>query len=1100
MANNTNWLNISATSGSSGQTILTLSAQRNLSTDYKTAEITAYNPVYNISAKTYVTLESYAPILDISPTLFPVADSGGTFELSITANCAWVISFPDLVSTYSTSAGTGNATITFSVPSTTADTTLVGNIVVTDESGQMSKIARIEQYGSGAHIGIFPVELYFDTTGGTKTFAVTADCAYSVYLASGTDWASVEPNSGYTGQTIFTVTVTGSNTGSTIKTGGIIIDAPGTGGAVALYQRKPETRMVVGYWVSSTTEPTVIMCSSGLNAIAMAEYPDGTQITPATAYTFPSTGMQYVYYTLTGDTLPDSIFDVGYSAELGETLRSVSIPEGITDIGAFCFYGNGISSLSSVTLPSTLESISYGCFQGCISLSSITLPDALVSISSDCFRDCTSLSSVTFGSGITSIGANCFNRCTSLTEIVIPPSVTSIGSYCFGGSGLETIYFSSPTPPTLGNASALTSNNLQEIIVPCRYYNEYITAWPQYEQYITCQDTELYFITDTSNVKGIGETRTITILNSNINENSIGLTLPSDFPAQGSYVVVENVIYLTYPANPSSSLPRTWTIGVVAQTMDGDSLAGHYTITQDAYSIIPISYTADTSVVDASGETRTITIDTSGLVESSITISVEGATGVTTTYQNGVITVIFPENTGSFRNIDITITALTNNGDEASVVIRFLQSGGAFTVDAIYNVTSTTEPTQILAGLYYQYVTSGDGISGIGKAEYDGTEIELSTGFTFPTTGLQMIKYTLTAEIIPGATVAPNSLGWNWGNLPNETISYAGRFVPNRQFQGLSSLVSISFSDGVYSVGEYCCDLCDNLETITFGPDMRSVYNNICGSRSLTNVTFLSPELPVFNYKGKKNNLNSDYTFGYYRPGRGISGLSESFVWYYKNTASQSKVFDWEVQIAGKKRYIPDGNDATISVTYNITSVGIATIANSTTELGFYDGASKQVKSYNFYLVEFPDGSFSSQFEDVKKYNFSSTGLQTIKYYLTGTSLDTGCFSGLSNIQSVSADCKTVGNLSGCSLTGVVLSNNVTTILKDCFANCTSLVTVHMGRAVSSLGSGAFMGCTALRNIIWSEYITTIPYKCFGDCTSLEQFTFPSTGWKLNTS
>ena len=644
MANNTNWLNISSQSGSSGQTILTLSANKNLSTNYKTAEITAYNPVYNISAKTYVTLESYAPFLSISPDLFGVPDSGGTYELTINANCAWVIAFPDLVTSYSTSAGTGNAVITFTVPGTTADTTLVGNIVVTDESGQISKIAKVEQYGSGVHIGVFPVELYFDSTGGSQTFSVSADAAYNVSVASGTDWAFVEPNSGYTGQTVFTVRVNSGYTGTTDRQGVINIDAPGQDLAVILYQRKPETRLVTVYDVTSTTDPTTILGDTSF--FSKAELANGTEITLGTGYTFPSTGNQKVYYTLTGNTVG------GF--ENSTALTQVVIPEGVTEIADSAFAS--CTNLTYIKIPDTVTQVGVSAFSQCSSLSSITLPDSLERMESAVFSGCTSLSSIT-----------------------IPSAVTNIGSNCFSGSSVSSITFTSLTPPTLGDANALTSNTLSEIIVPCPAVNDYITAYPQYAQYISCSDTgtTLYFTTDTSNVKGIGETRTITILNTNINPNRIGLNLPSDFPQQGSYVVEGNVIYLTYPRNPSSSATRNWTIGVVAQTKDGVSLSGSYSITQNANDIYAIPYTADTSAVDASGETRTITIDTSNLVASSITIGIEGATGVTYTYENGVITITFPPNSGDGldgqRTIVVTITGGTLDGKEAYVAIAYTQ-------------------------------------------------------------------------------------------------------------------------------------------------------------------------------------------------------------------------------------------------------------------------------------------------------------------------------------------------------------------------------------------------------------------------------------------
>ena len=660
MANNTNWLNISSQSGSSGQTILTLSANKNYSTNYKTAEITAYNPVYNVSAKTYVTLEAYSPYLSLDPTLFGVPDTGGTYELTINANCGWVIAFPDLVTSYSTTSGSGTTTVTFSVPSTTADTTLAGNIVVTDESGQISRIARIEQYGAGVHMGIFPVELYFDSTGGSKTFSVTADCAYQVSM-NNTPWATVSPNSGYTGQTTFTVTVNNENTGTTDLVGAVNIDAPGQDLAVILYQRKPETRLVATYYVISTTDQTRILHSTA--SFSAAEYPDGTPIALGTGYTFPTTGYQTVYYTLTGNTVGDSTFS-------GTPITSAVIPKGVTSLGQGCI--QQCSGLTSVTLPNTLTSIGNACFLSIMGngLSAITLPDSLTSIGWQAFRGCTSLSSIT-----------------------IPSAVTSIGSNCFSGSSVSSITFTSLTPPTLGAANALTSNTLSEIIVPCPAVNDYITAWPQYAQYISCQDTgtTLYFVTDTSNVKGVGEVRTITILNTNINPNRTGLNLPGAFPQQGAYTVDGNVIYLTYPKNPSSSSTRTWTIGVVAQTKDGVSLSGSYRITQNANTLYVIPYTADTSMLDATGETRTITIDASNLVASSITIGVEGATGVTYTYQNGIITIEFPRNkTPNQRNITVTVSGETIAGNEAEATISYVQNTGA-----IYEIPYTADTSTV---------------------------------------------------------------------------------------------------------------------------------------------------------------------------------------------------------------------------------------------------------------------------------------------------------------------------------------------------------------------------------------------------------------------
>lgn len=59
-------------------------------------------------------------------------------------------------------------------------------------------------------------------------------------------------------------------------------------------------------------------------------------------------------------------------------LESYSVPEGITKLGANVFYQ---ATTSSVSLPSTLQEISYGCFR-MSRISSITIPDRVISIGS----------------------------------------------------------------------------------------------------------------------------------------------------------------------------------------------------------------------------------------------------------------------------------------------------------------------------------------------------------------------------------------------------------------------------------------------------------------------------------------------------------------------------------------------------------------------------------------------------------------------------------------------------------------------------------------------------------------------------------------------
>ena len=87
------------------------------------------------------------------------------------------------------------------------------------------------------------------------------------------------------------------------------------------------------------------------------------------------------------------------------------------------------------------------------------------------------------------------------------------------------------------------------------------------------------------------------------------------------------------------------------------------------------------------------------------------------------------------------------------------------------------------------------------------------------------------------------------------------------------------------------------------------------------------------------------------------------------------------------------------------------------------------------------------------------------------------------------------GAFSGCTgLTSVTIPNSVITIddpynhirpKQGAFANCTGLVSVTIGDSVTYIGGHAFNGCTGLTSITIPNSVTSIGYSVFYDCTSL---------------
>ena len=137
--------------------------------------------------------------------------------------------------------------------------------------------------------------------------------------------------------------------------------------------------------------------------------------------------------------VPESVTSIGsYAFEGCSGLTSITIPEGVTSIEWHTFYD--CSSLTSVTIPEGVTSIGRSAFSGCNSLTSITIPGSVTSIESGVFYGCSGLTSVTIPKGVTSIEDGVFSGCNSLSSITIPEGVTSIGNYAFEGcSGLTSV-------------------------------------------------------------------------------------------------------------------------------------------------------------------------------------------------------------------------------------------------------------------------------------------------------------------------------------------------------------------------------------------------------------------------------------------------------------------------------------------------------------------------------------------------------------------------------------------------------------------------------------------------------------------------------------
>jgi uncharacterized membrane protein len=143
---------------------------------------------------------------------------------------------------------------------------------------------------------------------------------------------------------------------------------------------------------------------------------------------------QLTYYVNDDNTI--TIVSCYDTDEDGNDITAVEVPEKIdgkkvVEIGEQCFYQ--LTSLVTVTLPDTIETINSEAFSGCSALTTVNVPKKLKTIGDDAFNSCEVLASFELPQTLESIGSQSFYDCQLIEEFDIPESCTEIGDYAFEG-------------------------------------------------------------------------------------------------------------------------------------------------------------------------------------------------------------------------------------------------------------------------------------------------------------------------------------------------------------------------------------------------------------------------------------------------------------------------------------------------------------------------------------------------------------------------------------------------------------------------------------------------------------------------------------------
>ena len=177
----------------------------------------------------------------------------------------------------------------------------------------------------------------------------------------------------------------------------------------------------------------------------------------------------------------------------GELLAHAVIPNGVTQVRDYAFYG--CSSLNLISIPESVTSIGVDVFSGCseirevigwrpnivvMSAIRIVVSDSVTSIGNGAFSGCSLLESITIPESVTSIGVDILAECNELKEIVgwrpglptnverieVSPSVAEIPASTFSGCDALTSLTIPEGVIAIGNDAFYGCENLTHISFP----------------------------------------------------------------------------------------------------------------------------------------------------------------------------------------------------------------------------------------------------------------------------------------------------------------------------------------------------------------------------------------------------------------------------------------------------------------------------------------------------------------------------------------------------------------------------------------------------------------------------------------------------------
>lgn len=205
----------------------------------------------------------------------------------------------------------------------------------------------------------------------------------------------------------------------------------------------------------------------------------------------------------------NNVKSIGSNAFNGcKGLAKVSISNSITSIGSSAFsYCNSLTSVEISGLETWCSIKFSNCYSNPLTLAhhlyqngeeiiNLTIPNTVTSIGDYAFYGCNPLTSVKLSNSVTTIGENAFFNCNQLSSLIIPSSVKSIGDYAFSQCPLLTLITVESQIPIKISNNVFTSPQNAILYVPIGSKDAYKEAncWKDFKEIVEYgDDGEKYY-------------------------------------------------------------------------------------------------------------------------------------------------------------------------------------------------------------------------------------------------------------------------------------------------------------------------------------------------------------------------------------------------------------------------------------------------------------------------------------------------------------------------------------------------------------------------------------------------------------------------------